>query len=83
MPQPLRRGEPYRPKNWRRIGFKLSVISSLNRFPPLKQLLRYMWKNISILRYRWRSRKLATALGDDFDVDRIYWVEPVKKAQTN
>jgi hypothetical protein len=74
MTQSLRRGEPYRPK--KRIGFKLTVVSLLNRLPPLKKLLQYISKNISTLRYRWRARRLATALSDDFDVDKIYWVEP-------
>lgn len=78
MPKPLRRGQPYRRKNWRRIWIKLQVIALLNHFPPLKRLFQYIWKKINTLLYIWESKKLVKAVGNEFDTDKIYWVEPEK-----
>ncbi|MBA7627875.1 hypothetical protein ES703_35344 [subsurface metagenome] len=76
MVQPLRRGTTDRVIHWRWRRFKLFAVSLLGRFPPLKWLLHYVWKGASLLCYKWRVGKLVTARGGEFDVDKIYWVDP-------
>lgn len=73
-----KRGEPYSPKNWNWIKFKLFVDSLLNRLPPLKRLFLQIWKNMQILRYKWVkwvSKKIA-GHGNRFDADKLYWIDP-------
>jgi len=64
-----------RHKGWTR--FKLLVSSSLeDRFSILFRLLRNMWCNIIILRYKWQGKKLVRDNGNELDADRVYQVDP-------
>jgi hypothetical protein len=76
MTQPLKRGEPYHVKNSMRTRFSIFVVSILSRFPPLKQLVSYLYYNLTILMYRWRVERLMKRHGSEFDIDKIYWVNP-------
>lgn len=72
--EPMERGEPYRDKKRKWIMYFVS--SLLDRFPLLRQLLAPIWNDVVILRYKWRSKKIVRKHGNEFDVDKIYWVEP-------
>lgn len=71
-----RRGEPYRTKNWRVRRFQLFILLLSGKFPPMRRLLLYLWKKYRLLTYKWRSRQLAREGSEEFDVDKIYWIDP-------
>jgi len=73
-----RRGEPYRKPNWRIRRFLLFILFLSGRIPPLRQLLLYLWKKYRLLTYKWRSRQLTAEGSKEFDVDKIYWVDPAR-----
>lgn len=78
MTQPLKRGEPYRAKSQKVEKSKLLLVSLLNRFPPLKQLLYHVWLDIKILKYKYRSKKWMVDCAGGFDADKTYYVDPEK-----
>ena len=72
----LERGEPYKVKKWKWIRYKYHIISLLDRFPLLKRQLVHARDRVIILKYKWESKKIAKVYGDDFDIDKTYWIEP-------
>jgi len=72
------RGEPYAKKNWNQIQFQLVIFSILNMFPRVKKIVLHIWDYIHLLLHQWKSKKLLIKNGNDFDVDKLYWVNPKK-----
>ena len=76
MSQPLRRGEPYKAKNWTIRRLQLFALSLSGRFPPLKRPMLYVWKNYRLLKYKWLMRELATSRTTEVNVDKTFWLDP-------
>jgi hypothetical protein len=72
------RGEPYAKKNWNQIRFHLVIISILNIFPRVKKIVVRIWDYIHLSQYQRRAIRLLIKNDNDFDIDKLYWVNPKK-----
>lgn len=74
------RSKAYKPNNIRWIKFKLSVLSKLDRFPILKDVVIYIRRMTRWLffKYKWKLKALVDTNNRELDIDKIYWVDPKK-----
>lgn len=74
----IERGEPYTKKNWDQIKLQLFVSSILNKVPPIKKIAICIWSYNHLLRFQWRSKQLLIKNNKEFDIDKLFWVDPPK-----
>lgn len=71
-----KRGPPYRPKHQKIMKYRGFALSLLDKVPLLKRALRHIWYDFTLFRYRKRWGKLKKEHMAEFDIDKIYWIEP-------
>ena len=74
----VKRGEPYIKKKYWFIKIQCYVGAVLNKFPRLKKAIVYLFNYIIASVYQKNSKKFLINKNDDFDYNKIYWVDPKK-----
>jgi hypothetical protein len=74
----LSRGKAHRARNLKSIKCRALAIAILDRMPPVKRLVRRIWYDITLLRYKYEWGKLKKEYGTELEIDKVYWVEPEK-----
>jgi len=72
----LGRGSPHRPRSLKSIKYRAFALAMLDRVPPVKRAVRRIWYDLTILRYKSKWRRLKKEYGTEFDIDKVYWLEP-------
>lgn len=77
MPQ-LTRGKAHRARNLKSIKYRALAVAILDRIPPVKRLVRRIWYDITLLRYKYEWGRLKKEYGTELEIDQVYWVDPEK-----
>lgn len=74
MTGPQTRGKPYRAKNQLWLKLRFFIITLADKFPFSGRLLRYLYKKIKILSYKWKRKETITSI----DANETHWLDPSK-----